>query len=190
MRFEPLASNTIKNETVKKLKKITWNKFSKVFIRIPGTLAHKTSRLYTHSSILCQEKFCATRKLVHRILWLHTSSIIYLFISDQLKLVTKFSPNGPKFNDKIASGMFILWNYNCFLENFGWYSRKAKTNNYKKYIFAQTIFFLRFKVRSYNTHVFWKLIYIFPLITTNLSMNTVNFIRWGTFVQLKSVCYI
>ena len=89
-RFEPLASNTIKNETGKKLKKITWNKFSKVFIRIPGTLAHKTSRLYTHSSILCQEKFCATRKLVHRILWLHTSSIICLFISGQLKLITNF----------------------------------------------------------------------------------------------------
>ena len=52
-----------------------------------------------------------------------------------------FSPNRPKFTDKIASGdsLYICtWNTylkckterNCFLENFGWYSTTTKPVNY------------------------------------------------------------
>ena len=45
--FEVLASNTIKNKT-EKVQKLTWNKFSKAFIRIPGR-DKKTCRSYRHT---------------------------------------------------------------------------------------------------------------------------------------------
>ena len=36
VHYELLASNTMKNETRKKIQMFTGNKFSKAFIRIPG----------------------------------------------------------------------------------------------------------------------------------------------------------
>ena len=37
LHFELLASNSIENKVVKKIQKFTRNKFSKIFIHIPGT---------------------------------------------------------------------------------------------------------------------------------------------------------
>ena len=80
--FELLTYNTVKNETMGKIEKFTWNKFNKVLIRIPGT-----SRSYRHTNmsgfrvdiprlflhqeikinISCREKFF-TRKFARRFL--------------------------------------------------------------------------------------------------------------------------
>ena len=47
LHFELLASNAIKNQT-EKIQKFTRNKFSKVFMQIPGTYK-KTSRSYRYN---------------------------------------------------------------------------------------------------------------------------------------------
>ena len=149
-----------------KIEKFTWNKFSKVFIEIPGTsrsyrhtkksvFGVDITRLFLHRrktrNISCRgnafnPKICLQVFRTNP----YTSSIIYRFMLG-IKLVMNISPNGPKFTDKIASGVLVYiyitylkckteWNY--FLENFRWHDVKLKQALTKKYIFCSNNLFL------------------------------------------------
>ena len=130
--FELLANNTIKNETGGKNQKFICINLIKhspeSLAHVKKHLCHigsptnvqnnciKSSgfcvditRLFRHREQReknCAEKSSSTRKFVGRFLGPtpHTSSIICRFIPGKIKLVTKFSPNIPKFTDKIVSG--------------------------------------------------------------------------------------
>ena len=76
-------------------------------------------------------------------------------------------------HDKIALKVLLLtyitnlkckteWNW--LQENFRWYSSKLKQIIRKKYVFAQTLFFLQFNVRTCNPRICWKMIFSYRFI--------------------------